>query len=158
MADLSGVFILISDLWPNFKTPESTAGLKIWKKNLKFHDEQTIMKAIEELYKTEHFFSFSKLIELLGDLTKPTMMSMGEATDRVMKLARNIHSDLTKEDDIVRETIRQAGGIRFIAHSEEAEEWKLKKIQSAYRNACEIVEKREMHRLDAPIQKRLTNE
>lgn len=143
-------FAIIADLWPNFKQPETMIGIGIWDKALSRHDERTIMAAIETLYHREHFFSFGKLMEILGDMTKPQMLTMGEVVERVQKLSRNINSNLDKEDELVRETIKQAGGIRTLAHSEDSEEWKLKKIQSAYREAVEIVEKRQLQQLKEP--------
>lgn len=153
MSELGGIFILIADLWPNFKTPETKEGLKIWRRNLGMHNEQTIMMAIEHLYKTEHFFSFSKLINILGDMTKPQLMPKADVVATIKKMATNSRQDISDRHEMIQQTIRHAGGLPNLG-SRDWDHWLEKEVAAAYDEAVRVIERDQLH-LNAPERKML---
>ena len=144
---LGGIFILIADLWPNFKTPETKEGLKIWRRNLGMHNEQTIMMAIEHLYKTEHFFSFSKLIDILGDMTKPQLMPKTDVIATIKKMATNSRQDVSDRPEIIQQTIRHAGGLIKLGQRT-WDQWTEKEVAAAYDEAIRVMKKPKHHQID----------
>lgn len=144
---LGGIFILIADLWPNFKTPETKEGLKIWRRNLGMHNDQTIMMAIEHLYKTEHFFSFSKLIDILGDMTKPQLMPKTDVIATIKKMATNSRQDISDRPEIIRQTIRHAGGLIKLGQRT-WDQWTEKEVAAAYDEAIRVMEKPKHDQID----------
>ena len=156
MSELGGIFILIADLWPNFKTPETKEGLKIWRRNLGMHNEQTIMMAIEHLYKTEHFFSFSKLIDILGDMTKPQLMPKTDVIATIKKMATNSRQDISDRPKIIQQTIRHAGGLPNLGQRD-WDQWTEKEVAAAYDEAARVIERDELLKLGGP-EVRMLNE
>lgn len=146
MSELGGIFILIADLWPNFKTPETKEGLKIWRRNLGMHNEQTIMMAIEHLYKTEHFFSFAKLTEVLTSMTTPQLPEPGEVIQTIKKLASNSNRDISDQPEHIRRTIDYLGGLKAIGQ-QNWDQWLEKRIADRYEEAKASMGKQELKQL-----------
>ncbi len=142
-------FLVIADLWPNFKQPETVIGIGIWDRALSQHSERAIMTAIETLYHREHFFSFGKLMEILNGLSKPKHLPKADVLAIVDKLSTNSRQDISDQPEIVRETIRQAGGLAHLG-SKEWDEWTMKKVSEAYDDALRNIEQVEMQMLTSP--------
>jgi len=142
-------FLVIADLWPNFKQPETVIGIGIWDRALSQHSERAIMTAIETLYHREHFFSFGKLMEILNGLSKPKHLPKADVLAIVDKLSTNSRQDISDQPEIVRETIRQAGGLAHLG-SKEWDEWTMKKVGEAYDDALRNIEQVEMQMLTSP--------
>lgn len=152
---LKGIFIAINDAWSNFTIPQTPVIMNIWKKRLGAHDERTIMNAIEELYSTEHFFSFAKLIEIIGDMTKPELPSKADVIADIKKMATNSRQDISDRPEIIQQTIRHAGGLIKLGQRD-WDQWIEKEVSAAYDEAVRVIERDQLLKLGGPEAKRLT--
>ena len=144
-------FAVIADLWPNFKQPETVIGIGIWDRALAQHDERIIMAAIERLYHKEHFFSFGKLMDILGDMTKPQLMLKADVIATIKKMATNSRQDISDRPEIIQQTIRHAGGLPKLG-MREWDQWTEKEVAAAYDDAVRVIERDQLH-LGAPERK-----
>lgn len=144
---LAGIFAFISDLFKTFQTPQSEEGIRIWKRRLSGYDEKLIRDLIEDIYVTEQYFSFKALMDRLELATKPQLMDRADAVERVKKLMSNCNQDISSESDIVREMIKQAGGLKRLGLSTEDEHWMHKHLEVNYDRAAEILLKPDFKQL-----------
>lgn len=146
---LNGILGVIADAWSNFKAPKTPVIIGIWDRALSPYSEAQIMRAIEALYKKESFFSFSALMDILNGLSKPKHLPKADVLAIVDKLSTNSRQDISDQPEIVRETIRQAGGLAHLG-SKEWDEWTMKKVSEAYDDALRNIEQVEMQMLTSP--------
>lgn len=151
---LSGIFALISDAWSNFKPPTHPVIFDIWDKALSPHSEESIMQAIATLYKRDHFFSFAALMGILGDISKAELLPKADVIAIIDRLSSNSRQDISDQPEIVKETIRQAGGLVHLG-SREWDEWTHKALSEAYDDAVKMLERKEVQALSAPDRLRI---
>lgn len=143
---LKGIFIAINDGWSNFQIPRSEAILNIWRQALNPYPDKTIMTAIETIYKTEHFFSFAKLIEVLTSMTTPQLPEPGEVIQTIKKLASNSNRDISDQPEHIRRTIDYMGGLKAIGQ-QPWDQWLEKRIGERYEEAKASMGKQELKQL-----------
>lgn len=147
LSNYQNAFTVIADLWPNFKQPVSTIGIAIWDKALEMYPERTVISAIEKLYKTEHFFSFAKLTEILDTMTRPQLPEPGEVIQTIKKLASNSNRDISDQPDFIRLTVSYMGGLKSLGQ-EDWDEWLEKRIAQRYEEAKSSLSKQELLQLN----------
>lgn len=147
--NIEEALVLIADLFSNFKAPVTEAGNTIWLNHLNGLDKNIFLAAISNLVANEAFFSFSKLKAEIDALTKPALPAKADVIATIKKMATNSRQNISNCPVIIQQTIRHAGGLIKLGQRE-WDQWLEKEIAAAYDEAARVIERDELHKLNAP--------
>lgn len=142
------VFLLIADLFTNFKPPVTEIGNKVWLELLGGHSMEVVVKAVKTMVAEEQFFSFAKLQEKIEEISLGPVMSKAETIKAIHSLIGSYDLKISEQPEIVRLTLDYAGGSRQVQMMDA--QWQAKRLSDAYDQALKEMRKSSLKALSAP--------
>ena len=129
--NLQNVFLLIADLFKNFRPPTTEAGIRTWLNLLGDVDVQTVVQAVQRVFAEEEFFSYAKLQEKIDLISKPQLPEPSEVVAEIRRLASNSQQPMGDKPEHIREVVRLMGGLPSIGRKQ-WDQWLEKDILRVY--------------------------
>lgn len=150
------VFLLIADLFSNFKPPVTEMGNLVWLDLLGGRQMDVVVRAVKAMVAEEQFFSFAKLQQKIEEISLGPVMSKIEVSKAIIKLIGNYDAKIGDQPDIVQLTIDYAGGLRQIQMMDA--QWQDKHLSDAYNEAIKEMRKSAVKAISAPAERLALNE
>ena len=144
--EMQKVFLLIADLFKNFRPPTTEVGIQTWMELLGDVEVKAVATAAKLVFAEEEFFSFAKLREKLDIMTKPQLPEPAEVVQVIKRLARNSNQDVSKQPEYIQRTLGYLGGLKHLG-LQTWDEWLEKSIAEKYEQAKVAFGKDELKQL-----------